>query len=69
VKVSCAVRILPAEEFFWLTNAYAEPAIIVVLAYEEGGFGSSAVWCPERNVPKWRTTADEDGHYTFAIPL
>jgi hypothetical protein len=29
-------RLLPAEEFFWLTNAYVGPAIVIVLGYEEG---------------------------------
>jgi len=28
--------LLPAEEFFWLTNAYVKLAIVIVLAYEEG---------------------------------
>jgi hypothetical protein len=28
--------LLPAEEFFWLTNAYVALAIVIVLAYEEG---------------------------------
>jgi hypothetical protein len=28
--------LLLAEVFFWLTNAYVELAIIIVLAYEEG---------------------------------
>jgi len=28
--------LLPVEEFFWLTNAYVELAIVIVLAYEEG---------------------------------
>jgi hypothetical protein len=25
--------------------------------------------CPERTVPKWRATADEDGQYSFAVAL
>src|SRR6185437_4350127 len=25
--------------------------------------------CPERTVLKWRATADEDGHYCFAVAL
>jgi hypothetical protein len=31
-----AQSIVTAEEFFWLTNAYVELAIVIVLAYEEG---------------------------------
>ena len=29
-------RLLPAEEFFWLTNAYVGLAIVIVLGYEQG---------------------------------
>jgi hypothetical protein len=45
--------ITPAEGFFCLTNAYAEAAIIIVLAYEEGPVLDSlaALWNSLRQAP------------------
>jgi len=25
--------------------------------------------CRQWRIPKWRATTDEDGHYSFAVPL
>jgi hypothetical protein len=36
MKVRCAFDNCPLNNFFWLTNAYAEFAIIIVIAYGEG---------------------------------
>jgi hypothetical protein len=56
---SSAIRLLPAEEFFWLTNPYVELAIIIVVANVEGPVsrrsisvfeGTSGHWLEARQV-------------------
>jgi hypothetical protein len=50
VKVGYVIRLLPADELFWLTNAYVELAIIIVLAYGEGPVLNSRAFT-QREVP------------------
>ena len=38
------------------------------LAMPRGFRGIGGIWLRQR-IPKWRATVDENGHYSFAVPL
>jgi site-specific DNA recombinase len=45
------------------SNSVLLRTLVAAASAKTAGFGAPS------SIPKWRATVDEDGHYSFAVPL